>query len=141
MNDAAPAIFNGLSEIYPTMKQGKCFFHTKRNIRDRHYADTTAEKKILIDQTSLSKSHSQEYFDCPVLLFIKTYVEHENKSIRDATIFLEKIWLAERNQGWHSGLVPGTLTSNNGLEVINRTFKKTLKVYNIYMLIVSLIDL
>jgi hypothetical protein len=58
MSDAAPAIFNGLSEIYPTMKQ---------------------------------------------------------------------FWLAERNEGWHSGLVPGTVTTNNGLEVTNRVFKKNFK--------------
>jgi hypothetical protein len=127
MSDAAPAIFNGFSEVYPTMKQGKCFFHMKRNIRDRHYNDATAEKIFLMDLTSLSKSHSQEHFDCSVPLFIKTYVEHENKSIREAATFLEKFWLAERNQGWHSGLVPGTVTSNNGLEVTNRIFKKGFK--------------
>jgi hypothetical protein len=80
-----------------------------------------------MDLTSLSKSHSQEHFDCSVPLFIKTYVEHENKSIREAATFLEKFWLAERNQGWHSGLVPGTVTSNNGLEVTNRIFKKGFK--------------
>jgi hypothetical protein len=63
MSDAAPAIFNGLSEVYPMMKQGKCFFHMKRNIRDRHYNDATAEKIFLMDLTSLSKSHSQEHSD------------------------------------------------------------------------------
>jgi hypothetical protein len=112
-------IFNGLSEVYPTMKQGKCFFHMKRNIREGHYNDATAEIIFLMDLTSSSKSQSHVHFDCSVPLFIKTYVEHENKSFREAAIFLEKFWLAERNQGWLSGLVPGTVTSNNGLEVTN----------------------
>ena len=51
-----------------------------------------------------------------------------NKSISDATAFLEEFWLAERNnKGWHSGLVPGTVTTNNGLEVTNRVFKENFK--------------
>jgi hypothetical protein len=127
MSDAAPAIFNGLSEIYPTMKQGKYYFHVMKNLRDRQYTDSIEKNKFLSDLRSLSKSHNQVHFDCSVHLFLKKYVDHIDNSISDTTAFFQKFWLAERNKGWHSGLVPGTVTTNNGLEVTNRVFKKNFK--------------
>jgi hypothetical protein len=96
-------------------------------LRDRQYTDSIQKNRFLSDLRSLSKSHNQDHFDCSVHLFLKKYVDHLNKSISDTTEFFQKIWLAVRNNGWHSGLVPGTVTTNNGLEVTNRVFEKNFK--------------
>ena len=109
------------------MKQDNCYFHVMKNLRDLQYTDCIEKNKLLSDLRSLSKSHNQDHFDCSVHLFVKKYLHHINKSISDTTEFFQKFWLAERNKGWHSGLVPGTVTTNNGLEVTNRVFKKNFK--------------
>lgn len=62
-----------------------------------------------------------------VILFLDKYRDHQDEHINFARYILEKFWLLDRNRGWHSGLVPWTVTSNNGLEVINRVFKKNFK--------------
>ena len=99
MSDAAPAVFNGLSEIYPTMKKGKCYFHVMKNLRDRQYTDSIEKNKFLSDLRSLSKSHNQEHFDCSVHLFLKKYVDHIDKSISDTTAFKNFGWLREIKGG------------------------------------------
>jgi hypothetical protein len=95
-----------------------------KNFRNRQYTESIEKNKFLSDLRSLSKYHNQEHFDCSVHLFLKKYVDHIDKSISDTTAFFQKFWLAERNKGWDSGLVPGTVTTNNGLEVTIRVFKK-----------------
>ena len=127
MSDAAPAIFNGLSVVYPNMKNGRCFFHMMKCMKDRHYTDENTKKLFLNDLRSLSKSHSQEHFDVSVNLFLVKYLDHQDEHIISARDYLVKFWLLDRNRGWHSGLVPGTVTTNNGLEVTNRVFKKNFK--------------
>ena len=91
-----------------------------KNLRDLQYTDCIEKNKLLSDLRSLSKSHNQDHFDCSVHLFLKKYVDHINKSISDTTALFQNFWLAERNNGWHSGVVPVTVTTNNGLEVTNR---------------------
>ena len=54
MSDAAPAIFDGLSEVYPTMKKGKCYFHVMKNIRDRQYTDSIEKNNFLSDLRAYS---------------------------------------------------------------------------------------
>lgn len=127
MSDAAPAIFNGLSTIYPTMKNGRCYFHMMKCIKERPFTNAENKHLFLADLDSLSKSISIKHFDCSVALFLRKYQIHSDKSIVAATAYLEKVWLIDRNRGWHSGLVPGTVTTNNGLEVTNRIFKKDFK--------------
>ena len=53
--------------------------------------------------------------------------EESNDVLKKVINHFKKEWLSERNIGWHSGLVPGSVTSNNGLEVTNRIFKANLK--------------
>ena len=55
-------------------------------------------------------------------------VKSQDDVLEELIDHFKKEWLSERNIGWHSGLVPGTVTSNNGLEVTNRIFKANLKV-------------
>ena len=127
MSDAAPAIFNGLSMAYPNIINGRCYFHMMQCMKNRHYTDENSKKLFLNDLRSLSKSHCQEHFDVSVNLFLDKYRDHQDEHIKLARDYLEKFWLLDRNRGWHSGLVPGTVTSNNGLEVTNRVFKKYFK--------------
>ena len=127
MSDAAPAIFNGLSVVYPNMKNGRCYFHMMKCMKDRRYSNENTKMLFLSDVRSLSKSHSQEHFDVSVNLFLDKYLNHQDESLTSARDYLEKFWLNDRNRGWHSGLVPGTVTSSNGLEVTNRIFKKNFK--------------
>ena len=127
MSDAAPAIFNGLSHHYPEMKKGMCYFHVIKNMKDRHYTSDERKNQLLHDIRSLSKSHSQEHFDASVTLFLAKYKNEKDASLVSAVSHLNKVWLSESNRGWHSGVVPGTVTTNNGLEVTNRIFKKNFK--------------
>jgi hypothetical protein len=127
MSDAAAAIFNGLSRVFPDMLPGKCFFHMIKSMRDRPYSDETSKNVFLKDLKSLSKSHSQNHFDASLVLFLAKYRINPNVSIINALKHFEKFWLTPQNIGWHSGLLPGTVTTNNGLEVTNRIFKKDLK--------------
>ena len=124
MSDAAPAIFNGFSQHYPEMKNGMCFFHVMKNMKERHYTDENTKNELLRDIRSLSKSHSQEHFDASVTLFLAKYKNEKDAPLLSAVSHLKKVWLTESNRGWHSGVVPGTVTTNNGLEVTNRIFKK-----------------
>jgi hypothetical protein len=132
MSDAAPAIFNGLSKTYPTMENGRCYFHMMKCMKERSYTNVDNKHQFLTDLDSLSKSTSVKHFDCSTALFLGKYRIHSDKSIVAATAYLEKVWLIDRNRGWHSGVVPGTVTTNNGLEVTNRIFKKDFK--GIYVL-------
>ena len=127
MSDAAPAIFNGLSQHYPEMKNGMCYFHVMKNMKERHYKTNEIKNELLHDINSLSKSHSQEHFDASVILFLDKYKNEKEASLLSAVSHFKKVWLSESNRGWHSGVVPGTVTTNNGLEVTNRIFKKNLK--------------
>jgi hypothetical protein len=108
------------------MKQDKCYFHVIKNLRDRQYTDSIEKNKLLSDEIIIKIPQSGS-FCCSVHLFLKKYVDHIKKSISDTTASFQKFWLAERNNGWHSGLVPGTVTTNNGLEVTNRVFKMNFK--------------
>ena len=81
MSDAAPAIFNGLSIVYPNMKNGRCFFHMMKCMKERHYSDENSKKSFLNDLRSLSKSHCQEHFDVSVNLFLDKYRNNEDKYI------------------------------------------------------------
>lgn len=127
MSDAAAAIYNGISVSYPAIINGKCYFHMMKSMKERPYSDNKIKSQFLDDLRSLSKSHDLNHFEESVKLFLMKYRSHDNKSVVSATSHLEKVWLSERNRGWHSGLVPGTVTSNNGLEVTNRIFKSNLK--------------
>ena len=127
MSDAAAAIFNGLSKVFPDMLPGKCFFHMMKSMRERPYSDEKSKNIFLKDLKSLSKSHSQNHFDASLALFLTKYRINQNVSIINALQHFEKFWLTPPNIGWHSGLLPGTVTTNNGVEVINRIFKKDLK--------------
>ena len=57
---------------------------------------------------------------------IEKYNNHDDLNINSAKLHFEKVWLTNRNRGWHSGLLPGTVTTNNGLEVTIRIFKSNL---------------
>lgn len=127
MSDAAPAIFNGLSTIYPAMKNGRCYFHMMKCIKERSFINVENKRLFMNALDSLSKSVSVKHFDCSTLLFLKKYLNHSDQSVVAATEYLQKVWLIDRNRGWHSGLVPGTVTTNNGLEVTNRIFKSDFK--------------
>ena len=127
MSDAAPAIFNGLSTIYPAMKNGRCYFHMMKCIKERSFINVENKRLFMNALDSLSKSVSVKHFDCSTLLFWKKYLNHSDQSVVAATENLQKVWLIDRNRGWHSGLVPGTVTTNNGLEVTNRIFKSDFK--------------
>ena len=110
--------------FYHVMKSMKeCTTYTNRKVRDI----------LMNDVTALSKSHSQENFDASVTLFLEKYenLEEKDPSHMKAIAHLKKVWLSKRNSGWHSGLVPGTVTTNNGLEVTNRIFKKDFKGINV----------
>ena len=123
MSDAAPAIFNGFSKCYPDILPGKYFFHMLKKMKDRSYDDEDVKNKLLSDISILAKSSSQKLFDCSLDLFLKKYKLHSDVSIVRNVTYFEDYWLQGRNIGWHSGLMPGTVTSNNGLEVTNRIFK------------------
>jgi transposase-like protein len=127
MSDAAPAIFNGFSEHYPEMKNGMCYFHVMKNLKERRYTSDKTKNEFLHDIRSLSKSHSQEHFDASVVLFLAKYESEKDVLLLSAVSHLKKVWLIESNRGWHSGVVPATVTTNNGLEVTNRIFKKNFK--------------
>ena len=128
MSDAAPAIFNGLSHHYPEMKKGMCYFHVMKNMKDRHYTSDERKNQLLHDIRSLSKSHSQEHFDASVTLFLAKYKNEKDASLVSAVSHLNKVWLSESNRGWHSGVVPGTVTTNNGLKLQTEYLKKISKV-------------
>ena len=96
-------------------------------MKERHYSDENSKKSFLNDLRSLSKSHCQEHFDVSVNLFLDKYRNNEDKYIISARDYLEKFWLLDRNRGWHSGLIPGTVTTNNGLEVTNKILQKNFK--------------
>lgn len=127
MSDAAPAIFNGFSKVFPEILPGKCFFHLMKNFKDRKYDDKNLRDVFLSDLRSLSKSHSQAHFDVSVNLFLRKYQDYKDDSIKSAIEHLTNFWLTKSNRGWHSGLLPGSVTTNNGLEVTNRVFKRNFK--------------
>ena len=127
MSDAAQAIYNGISVSFPNIINGMCYFHMMKSMKERHYSDEKSKGIFLSDLRSLSKSYDLKHFDSSVLLFLEKYKSHNDLNIISATSHFEKVWLTNRNRGWHSGLVPGTVTTNNGLEVTNRIFKSNLK--------------
>ena len=127
MSDAAPAIYNGISVSYPNIVNGRCYFHMMKSMKERPYSDIKIKNEFLNDLRALSKSHDVNHFDESVKLFLVKYRGHDCKCVTSATSHLEKVWLSDRNRGWHSGLAPGTVTSNNGLDVTNRVFKSNLK--------------
>lgn len=127
MSDAAAAIHNGLSAVFKGILPGKCYFHMKQSMKLRRIDDEDLKNIFLKDLTSLSKSHSDKHFKSSLSLFISKYREHQNQSIRDATVHFEKYWLSQANIGWHSGVLPGTVTTNNGVECTNRVFKRGLQ--------------
>ena len=104
-----------------------CYFHMMKSMKDRHYTDEKSKGIFLSDLRSLSKSYDLNHFDSSVLLFLEKYKNHVDLNINSAKLHFEKVWLTNRNRGWHSGLLPGTVTTNNGLEVTNRIFKSNLK--------------
>ena len=104
-----------------------CYFHMMKSMKDRHYTDEKSKGIFLSDLRSLSKSYDLNHFDSSVLLFLEKYKNHDDLNIISAKLHFEKVWLTNRNRGWHSGLLPGTVTTNNGLEVTNRIFKSNLK--------------
>ena len=126
MSDAAQAIFNGISVSYPNIINGMCYFHMMKSMKDRHYTDEKSKGIFLSDLRSLSKSYDLNHFDSSVLLFLEKYKNHDDLNINYAKLRFEKVWLTNRNRGWHSGLLPGTVTTNNGLEVTIRIFKSNL---------------
>ena len=127
MSDAAAAIFNGFSKVYPAILPGKCYFHMIKIFKDRHYDDQLLKKDFLNDLRSLSNSYSLLHFEISVKLFLEKYENHENESIKDAAKHLLNVWLTEQNKGWYSGLCPGTVTTNNGIESTNCKFKRDFK--------------
>lgn len=127
MSDAAAAIFNGFSRVYPDILPGKCYFHMMKIFRDRQYDDQLLKMDFLNDLRSSSNSYSLSHFEISVKLFLEKYENHPNESIKGATKHLRTVWLTEHNKGWHSGLCPGTVTTNNGLESTNCKFKRDFK--------------
>ena len=94
-------------------------------MKDRSYDNENEKEKdvFLSDISFLAKFSSQRLFDCSLALFLKKYKMHSDTSIVKNVAYFEDYWLLDRNIGWHSGLMPGIVTSNNGLEVTNRIFK------------------
>lgn len=127
MSDAAPAIYNGFAAVYPDLLPGKCFFHLMKSMRDQKYKDEKSRNNFLCDLKSLSKSYSQSHFDASLALFLEKFKRKGYESYLPAIAHLEKVWLTKNNRGWHSGLYPGSVTTNNGLEVTNRIYKKAFK--------------
>lgn len=127
MSDAAAAIFNGFSKVYPAILPGKCYFHMIKIFKDRHYDDKLLKMDFLNDLRSLSNSYSLLHFEISEKLFLEKYENHQNETIKDAAKHLLTVWLTEHNKGWHSGLCPGTVTTNNGLESTNCKFKRNFK--------------
>lgn len=127
MSDAASAIYNGFRLVYPGILPGKCFFHMIKNMKEQVYSSKKIKKAYINDLRSLGKSFSQCSFDAAVELFLKKYLGHENVSLANATSHLSDFWLKAVNSGWHSGLLPGTSSTNNGLEATNRVFKADFK--------------
>ena len=127
MSDAAQAIFNGFSAVYPDLLPGMCFFHLMKSMRDQKYKDVNERNVFMHNLKSLSKSCSQSHFDASLILFLSKFKGKGYESYSSAIAHLEKVWLTKNNRGWHSGLHPGSVTTNNGLEVTNRVYKKALQ--------------
>jgi hypothetical protein len=123
MSDAAPAIFNGFSRCYPNLLPGKCYFHMLKSMKDRKYNNKKIHDQFIFDISVLAKSSSQKLFDCSLNLFREKYRNHEDASIMNNLCHFEKYWLTEINIGWHSGIMSGTVITNNGLESTNGVFK------------------
>ena len=124
MRDAAAAIHNGICRVFDGIKPGKCYFHMKTCMKKRYFDNPKLKDEFLKDLSSLSKSHSINYFESSLLLFKNKYANHRDSSVNSAMVHFEKYSLTEANVGWHSGLMPGTVTTNNGVESTNRLFKR-----------------
>ena len=72
----------------------------------------------------LSKSHSQEHFDASVTLFLAKYKNEEDASLVSAVSHLKKFGAVKAIAAGIQGVEPGTLTTNNGLEVQTEYLKK-----------------
>lgn len=137
MCDSAAAIYNGICKVFDGIKPGKCYFHMKTSMKKRHFDNQKLKDEFLKDLSSLSKSHSINHFESSLLLFKNKYVNHSDSSVNSAMVHFEKYWLTEANVGWHSGVMLGTVTTNNGVESTNRVFKRGLNgmctvLFNVY---------
>ena len=90
MSDAAAAIFNGLSKVFPDMLPGKCFIRMMKSMRERPYSDQKSKNIFLKDFKYFSKSHSQNHFDASSALFLTKYRINQNVSIMNDLQYFEK---------------------------------------------------
>ncbi|RNA00682.1 hypothetical protein BpHYR1_026613, partial [Brachionus plicatilis] len=123
--DAADAITNGFKNVFGVRKRGMCWFHPKKAITTRIAIlnDSTLQSQIMLDLDALQLCQSDCLFEKASKLFLKKWINHSNKNIKDFLRYFESEWLL-KHPGWYEGFLSDGPSTNNGLESINSTLKK-----------------
>jgi len=118
--DASHSISNGFKRVFSDeVVIRMCWAHMRKAVKTK--AETLSQKenvnKILTDIDSMQISKDENTFLLAYKLFLKKW-KHEVSFLK----YFQKEW-HNKNKNWYEGASPGTPSTNNGLESINRVIK------------------
>lgn len=116
--DAAMAIQNGFKKVFPDGKVMTCWYHVKKNVRDKSKKLENGEE-MLADLNRVQLCPDENVFGVASNLFIEKW----SKIDQNFTSYFNKQWLNENHKNWFHGAELLTPVTNNGLEATNNRFK------------------
>lgn len=120
VSDAAPAIKNGFSDVFPNQDLIQCYFHVSMNIKKTEKIKKVDNRtSILRDLSQLQLSPSQDMFTVGAGLFLAKWQKKEP----EFTAYFKKQWLSKKNANWFEGAKKFCPKTNNALESFNAKIK------------------
>lgn len=116
--DAVMAIQNGFKKVFPDGKVMTCWYHVKKNVRDKSKNMENGEE-MLADLNQIQLCPDENVFGVASNLFIAKW----SKIDQAFTNYFKKQWLSENHKNWFHGADVLTPVTNNGLEATNNRFK------------------
>lgn len=118
VSDAAMAIKNAFNSVFPDRKTITCWFHVKKNIREK-LANNDNREAIIEDINKLQLCDHGHLFNKASRLFVNKWLDVEN----DFIMYFGRQWLSHHNQLWFEGAESFVPKTNNGLESTNGRLK------------------
>ena len=125
--DAASAITNGFSSVFPLKKRIICWAHVKRafNSKLRSIENKSIKDKIRLDIHLFQNHVTDTDFKHVAQLMITSWrTEYlPNAQVEEFISYFMKMWLAPARSGWYDHFLDYNPCTNNALESTNRYVK------------------
>jgi hypothetical protein len=123
MSDGATSITAAAGTVFPDAQRLTCYFHMQKQLKTqmpKKGVPKDRRRKVLEEIRVLQLSQSRSIFMIAAKRLLKRW-RHED--LRSFARYFIRIWVNGPLCNWYEGALPGSVSTNNGLESLHGKMK------------------